>query len=257
MLTLFRPMPHLVHLKQVSQGCCLGWIALHNVTVVVHQLDKGSHLRHFGGRFPLKDDLYRGVLHHQLPIRNFVPKELYLSFSRWALLHLKVGDRGLSKLISKAPFVRESQALKPLWFLPDPPIGEELIVSGMQERISKMLNHANVFIFLSRDLTTLEALITFASWAYLNIHKKPISLLNVNNFYNGLITFLNHAIKNYFIPPSAKNLFICTPTTNELLDLLQAYKPKTNLMTLALDWGTDDDGSDSRKKCKLDLTLRL
>ena len=107
------------------------------------------------------------------------------------------------------------KALKPLGCLPDPQTGEKLVVSGMQERISEMLNHADAFIFLPGDLATLEALITFASWAHLNIHKKLIDLLNVNNFYNGLITFLNHAIKNYFIPSSVKKkLFICAHTAN-------------------------------------------
>ncbi|KAK9185310.1 hypothetical protein WN943_025666 [Citrus x changshan-huyou] len=147
-------------------------------------------------------------------------------------LHLvyEGGDRGLSKLVFEAAFVRGSQvldiipkALKPVEYLPDLPTGEELVVSGMQERISEMLNHADAFIFLLGDLATLEALITFDSWAHLNIHKKPIGLLNVNNFYDDLIKFLNHAIKNYFIPSSAKKFFVYAPTANELLDLLQAY----------------------------------
>ena len=55
-------------------------------------------------------------------------------------LHLvyRGGDRGLSKLVSEAAFVLGSQvlgiipkALKPLGCLPDPPTGEELVVSGM------------------------------------------------------------------------------------------------------------------------------
>ena len=120
-----------------------------------------------------------------------------------------------------------------------------------------MLNHADAFIFLLGNLASLEALITFVSWAHLNIHKKHIGLLSVNNFYDGLITFINHAIKNYFIPFSTQKLFICAPTANDLLDLLQAYKPEPDPMTLALNWATDDDGSNSRKKCKLVLTLRL
>ena len=82
-------------------------------------------------------------------------------------------------------------------------------------------------------------------------------MLNVNNFYESLITFLNHAIKNYFIPPSAKKLFIRAPTANELLNILQTYKPKPDPMTLALDWATNNDGSNSHKKYKLDLILRL
>ncbi|KAK9232762.1 hypothetical protein WN943_023010 [Citrus x changshan-huyou] len=95
--------------------------------------------------------------------------------------------------------------------------------------LSRAIGKRKLHLVYGGDLATLEALITFASWAHLNIHKKPI----------------------------AKKLFICAPTANELLDLLQAYKPEPDPMTLALDWATDDDGSNSHKKCKLDLTLRL
>ena len=63
--------------------------------------------------------------------------------------------------------------------------------------------------------------------------------------------------KNYFYPFSIEKLFICALIANELLDLLQAYKLEPNPMTLALDWSTDDNGSNLRKKCKLDLTLYL
>ena len=73
-------------------------------------------------------------------------------------LHLvyEGGERGLSRLVSEAVFTRESQvldiipkAMKPLVCLTDLPIREELMVSSMQERISKMLNHA-CFHFLVR-----------------------------------------------------------------------------------------------------------
>ncbi|KAK9199689.1 hypothetical protein WN944_014881 [Citrus x changshan-huyou] len=180
-------------------------------------------------------------------------------------LHLVCGggNRGLSKLVSEAAFVRGSQvlgiiprALKPLGSLSNSPTGEELVVSGMQERITEMLNHADAFIFLPGDLTTLEALITLTSWAHLHIHQ-PIGLLNINNFYDGFIAFLNHAIKNYFIPSKAKKLFICAHTANELLDLLQAYRPEPDPWTFVLECPNNDDNSSRSKKYKLDLTLRL
>ncbi|KAH9705357.1 Integrase catalytic domain-containing protein [Citrus sinensis] len=117
------------------------------------------------------------------------------------------------------------RALKPLGSLSDPSTGEELVVSG--------------------DLSTLEALITLASWAHLHIHQKPIGLLNVNNFYDGFITFLNHAIKNYFVPSNVKKLFICAHTANELLNMLQAYKPEPDLWTFVLE-RPNNDGNSSR-----------
>ena len=145
-------------------------------------------------------------------------------------LHLVYGggNRELPKLVSKAAFIRESQvlgiiprALKPLGNLSDSSIGEELVISGIQKRITEMLNHANAFIFLPGDLATLETLITLISWAHLHIHQKPIGLLNVNNFYDDFIAFLNCAIKNYFIPSNAKNfLFVLTL----LMSYLICYK---------------------------------
>ncbi|KAK9211929.1 hypothetical protein WN943_001308 [Citrus x changshan-huyou] len=181
-------------------------------------------------------------------------------------LHLVYGggNRGLSKLVLEAAFVRGSQvlgiipsALKPLGSLSDSPTGEELVISGMQERITEMLNHADAFIFLPEDLATLEALITLASWTHLHIHQKLIGLLNVNNFYDGFIAFLNQEIKNYFIPSTVKKLFICAYIANELLDLLQAYRRETDPRTLVLESPNNYGNSSRSKKYKLDLTLRL
>ena len=72
-----------------------------------------------------------------------------------------------------------------------------------------------------------------------------------------MLTFINHAITNHFIPISVKNLFVCASTTNELLDLLQTYKPEPDPKTLALEWLTNDGNPSPSKKYKLDLTLRL
>ncbi|KAK9181244.1 hypothetical protein WN944_024381 [Citrus x changshan-huyou] len=140
--------------------------------------------------------------------RNIVERKLHLVYGG--------GNRVLSKLVSEAAFVRGSQVLgiipsvlKPSGSLSDSPTGEELVVS--------------------RDLSTLEALITLASWAHLHIHQKPI----------------------------AKKLFICAHTANELLDMLQAYRPEPDPWTFVLERPNNDGNSSRSKKYKLDLTLRL
>ena len=58
-----------------------------------------------------------------------------------------------------------------------------------------MLNHAYAFIFLLGDLTTLEVLITFASYVYLHIYKILMGFLNVNNFNE----MLNHTYAFIFL----------------------------------------------------------
>ena len=84
-----------------------------------------------------------------------------------------------------------------------------------------------------------------------------MALLTVNNFYDGFIAFPNHAIKNYFIPSNSKKLFICAHTANEILNLLQAYRPEPNPWTFVLEHPNNDGNNSRSKKYKLDLTLRL
>ena len=137
--------------------------------------------------------------------RNIAERKLHLVFGG--------GNRGLSKLVLEAAFVRGSQvlniipiALKPLGNLFDSSIEEEL---------------------------------------------------NVNNFYDSFIAFINHAIKNYFIPSTAKIFFICAHTANELLDLLQTYRPEPDTRTFVLQSPNNDGNSSPSKKYKLDLILRF
>ncbi|KAK9225595.1 hypothetical protein WN943_010637 [Citrus x changshan-huyou] len=160
--------------------------------------------------------------------RSIAARKLHLVYRR--------GDRGLQKLVSEAAYIRGSQVLdiiprvlKPLGYFSDSPTGEELVVSSVQERIIEMLNHADTFIFIPGDLVTLEALNTLASWTHLNIHQKPI----------------------------VKKIFICAHTANELLDLLQAYRPEPDPSTFVLECPNNDGNSSRSKKCKLDFTLCL
>ena len=80
---------------------------------------------------------------HYEKYKEFVQATVYFGYViAERKLHLVYGggDRGLSKLISEAVFIRGNQvlgiipqALKPLGCLSDPPIGEELVFSSMQE----------------------------------------------------------------------------------------------------------------------------
>ncbi|XVF49694.1 hypothetical protein PTKIN_Ptkin04bG0033800 [Pterospermum kingtungense] len=56
----------------------------------------------------------------------------------------------------------------------------------MHERLLKMIELSDAFIALPSDFSTLEELFQVIFWAQLNIHKKPIGMLNINGFFNGL-----------------------------------------------------------------------
>ena len=106
------------------------------------------------------------------------------------------GDLGLMGAVSKAVQEGGSQVLGIIprtlteTNLIGKTNGEEKIVSSMSERLTEMINHADAFIALPGGLGTLEEILTVVSWANLNIHQKPIGLLNVDHFSIFCLYFL-------------------------------------------------------------------
>ncbi|XVE57257.1 hypothetical protein DITRI_Ditri04bG0077100 [Diplodiscus trichospermus] len=90
----------------------------------------------------------------------------------------------------------------------------------MHDRIWKMLDNYDVFIALPGGIGTLEKIFQIASWAQLNIHQKSIGLLNVDGFFNKLLTFLDQAGEENSIPHSARHIFISASTAEEMIDKL-------------------------------------
>jgi uncharacterized protein (TIGR00730 family) len=72
-------------------------------------------------------------------------------------------------------------------------IREELQVSTMSD----------AFIAFQGGLDTLEEIFHISPWAQLHIHHKPIGLLNVNGFYDNLLSFLDQAVEQEFLTSSA------------------------------------------------------
>jgi uncharacterized protein (TIGR00730 family) len=132
-------------------------------------------------------------------------------------------------------------------------IGEELQVSTMSDRLNTMFNHADAFIALSGDLGTLKEIFHISSWAQLHIHHKLIGLLNVNGFYDNLLSFLDEAVEHEFLTSSARQIIISTATAEQLIDQLQYFIPVIDPSMSRINWST----MESRKKLRLDLSLRL
>ncbi|XVE79932.1 hypothetical protein DITRI_Ditri14bG0097000 [Diplodiscus trichospermus] len=116
-----------------------------------------------------------------------------------------------------------------------------------------MLDNSDAFIALPGGICTLEEIFQIASWAQLNIHHKPIGLLNVDGFFNKLLSFLDQAGKENFIPHSARQIFIFASTAEEMINKLEDFFYKPDLVAAQIDWSK---GSSSKKR-KMDLSLHL
>ena len=73
------------------------------------------------------------------------------------------------------------------------------VVENMHERKRIMAEHADAFLALPGGIGTLEEFFEVWTWRQLGYHDKPVGLLNMNGFYDSLLTFLQSAVKTGFM----------------------------------------------------------
>ena len=94
------------------------------------------------------------------------------------------------------------------------------IVKDMHERKAMMAQLSDGFIALPGGIGTLEELFEMLTWLQLGFHQKPIGLLNVDGFYDGLLAFLNHTVAQGFLKPAHRQLLRESTDPIELIQLL-------------------------------------
>jgi len=121
----------------------------------------------------------------------------------------------------------------------------------MSDRLNAMFNHADTFIALLGGLGTLEEIFHISPWAH--IHYKPIGLLNINGFYDNLLSFIDQVVEHKFLTSSAQQIIISAVTAEQLIDQLQSFIHVIDPYMSHINWSTEE----SRKKLRLDLSLCL
>ncbi|KAK1306267.1 Cytokinin riboside 5'-monophosphate phosphoribohydrolase LOG7 [Acorus calamus] len=106
------------------------------------------------------------------------------------------------------------------------PVGEVRAVSNMHQRKAEMARQADAFIALPGGYGTLEELLEVITWAQLGIHEKPVGLLNVDGYYNSLLSFIDKAVDEGFISSAAHRIIVSAPTAAELVRALEDYVPE-------------------------------
>ncbi len=90
--------------------------------------------------------------------------------------------------------------------LAHPGLTELDVVDTLHERKARMAELADGFIALPGGLGTLEELAEVASWAQLDLHRKPIGLLGPDGYWDGLLAWLDRAVADGFISPGHRTL---------------------------------------------------
>ncbi|CAN1276178.1 Cytokinin riboside 5'-monophosphate phosphoribohydrolase LOG5 [Linum perenne] len=120
-------------------------------------------------------------------------------------------------------------------------VGEVKAVADMHQRKAEMARHSDCFIALPGGYGTLEELLEVITWAQLGIHDKPVrlknvGLLNVDGYYNYLLTFIDKAVDDGFIKPYQRNIFVSAPNAKELVQKLEEYVPVNDGVIVKAMW---------------------
>lgn len=100
------------------------------------------------------------------------------------------------------------------------------VVGSMHERKAAMAELADAFIALPGGFGTLEEFFEVLTWAQLGLHFKPCGLLNVQGFYEPLLTLLDHTVEHRFVEAAHRALVLVDQTPAGLLSQFATYRPE-------------------------------
>ena len=103
-------------------------------------------------------------------------------------------------------------------------LSELRIVASMHERKALMAELSDGFIALPGGLGTLEELLEILTWSQLGFHQKPYGLLNVKQYFNSLLRFMDHAVAEEFVKPVHRDMLLVDEQPEALLAALSGYQ---------------------------------
>ncbi|NJH80802.1 TIGR00730 family Rossman fold protein, partial [Staphylococcus hyicus] len=98
---------------------------------------------------------------------------------------------------------------------------------SMHERKQKMSELADAFILAPGGAGSLEEFFEIYTWAQIGLHQKPIGIFNTNQFYQPLVSLIQHMIKEGFIDAKYQHLAQVYDEPQALIDSLNHFKPLT------------------------------
>jgi uncharacterized protein (TIGR00730 family) len=99
-------------------------------------------------------------------------------------------------------------------------------VGSMHERKRLMYDLADGFIALPGGLGTLEEVAEVTTWSQLGLHRKPVVLLDVDDFWTPLCDQLDRMVATGLLKVANRNLIQRARTSDDALELLALAEPQ-------------------------------
>ncbi|KAF2969723.1 hypothetical protein GQX73_g3808 [Xylaria multiplex] len=90
------------------------------------------------------------------------------------------------------------------------------------------------FVALPGGFGTMEEIMEMTTWNQLGIQRRGVALLNINGYWNSLLSWVQTAVKDGFLSPRNAEILVEITDPNEVFATLQQYQLSQD--RLALTW---------------------
>ena len=114
-------------------------------------------------------------------------------------------------------------------------LSELIIVDSMHERKTRMYEMCDGIIALPGGFGTLEELFEILTWAQLGLHKKPMALLNIAGYYDGLAELISKMVNSRFLLERHKSMLLIEYNIDSMLHKMKNYKAPETVQWISED----------------------
>ena len=113
--------------------------------------------------------------------------------------------------------------------LKHPGVSDMRVVETMHERKQIMVTEAGGFIALPGGFGTLDELFEVLTWSQLAIHQRPVGVLNVDGFFDGVLGTLDLMVARGFLRQEDRDRVVAAAGPEALLEAMAAWQPPGTL----------------------------
>lgn len=97
---------------------------------------------------------------------------------------------------------------------------ETIVTETIHERKAAMAKTADAAIALPGGIGTLEELAEIITWKQLGLYRKPVVILNINHYFDSLLTFFDRMIEEQFMKEGYRGLWRVATSPVEAVDMI-------------------------------------
>jgi hypothetical protein len=99
-------------------------------------------------------------------------------------------------------------------------VTELITVESMHERKHIMFTKSDAFVILPGGLGTLDECMEIITWKQLQVHDRPIVILDVDGYWKSLKVLFDDIVKGGFAHPKALDLFTIVDSVDGVFDAI-------------------------------------